>query len=56
MKASHRHFLDTPFHGGLQEVKGKVDGFTERMGETTTNECSYANGKSRGYLPVVKPK
>jgi len=29
LEASHRHFLITPFHGGLQNVKGKVDGFNE---------------------------
>jgi hypothetical protein len=36
------------FHGGLREVKGKVDGFTELIRETTVDEYSYENGKSRG--------
>ena len=29
MEASYGHLPITPFHGGLREVKGKVDGFTE---------------------------
>jgi hypothetical protein len=29
LEASYWHLLITPFHGGLQKVKGKVDGFTE---------------------------
>ena len=44
----YRHLPETPLHDGLREVKGKVDGFTERMGETMIDECSCANGKSRG--------
>ena len=41
----------TLIRGGLQEVKGKVVEFTELMRETTSYECSYANGKSRSKLP-----
>ncbi|TRZ50216.1 hypothetical protein D4S03_07145 [bacterium] len=29
MEAKYWHLPVTPFHGGLREVKGKVDGFTE---------------------------
>jgi hypothetical protein len=29
MEAKYRHLPITPFHGGLQKVEGKVDGFTE---------------------------
>jgi hypothetical protein len=46
-KSSYRHLPITPFHGGLQKAKGKVDRFTERIRETTPDECSYANGMSR---------
>jgi len=48
LEAPYRHLPITPFHGGLQKVKGKVDGFTELIRETTLSECSYENGKSRG--------
>jgi hypothetical protein len=48
LEAKYRHLPITPFHGGLQKVKGKVDGFTELIRETTLDECSYENVKSRG--------
>jgi hypothetical protein len=51
-KSTYRRLPITPFHGGLQKAKGKVDGFTEQIRETTLDECSYANGKSRGELSL----
>jgi hypothetical protein len=51
-KAKYRHLPITPFHGRLQKVKEKVDGFTELIRETTVERYSYANGKSRGKLPL----
>ena len=51
MEAKDWHLPVTPFHGGLQKIKGKVDGFTERIREATLDECSYEHGKSRGKLP-----
>jgi hypothetical protein len=47
MEAPYRHLPIIPFHGGLQKVKGKVDWFIELIRETTLNECSYENVKSR---------
>lgn len=41
------HQLAPHFRGGLREVKGNVDGFTEIIRGTTTDEYSYENGKSR---------
>jgi hypothetical protein len=35
-------------YGELQKVKGTVDGFTELIRETTLDECSCENLKSRG--------
>jgi hypothetical protein len=29
LEAKYRHLPITPFHGGLQKVKGNVVGFTE---------------------------
>jgi hypothetical protein len=37
MEASYRHLPINHFHGGLQKVKGKVDGFTELIRETMVN-------------------
>jgi hypothetical protein len=34
-----------PFHGRFLKVKGKVDGFTELIRESTLVECSYENVK-----------
>jgi hypothetical protein len=31
MEAKYWRLPVTPFHGGLREVKGKVDGFTEHV-------------------------
>jgi len=53
MEAKYWHLLIIPFHGGLQKVRGKVDGFTERIREPTPNECSYENVKSRGKLSLA---
>jgi hypothetical protein len=53
LEASYWHLLIIPFHGGLQKVRGKVDGFTELIREPTLNECSYENVKSRGKLPLA---
>jgi hypothetical protein len=55
------HLPINHFHGGLQKVKGKVDGFTELIRETTPYEYSYDNVKSMGKLPleialVFKPR
>jgi len=43
LEASYRYFPVIPFHGGLQKVKGKVDGFTELRKETLSKYCSYEN-------------
>jgi hypothetical protein len=53
MEAKYRHFPINHFHGGLQKVRGKIDGFTELIREPTLNECSYENVKSRGKLPLA---
>jgi len=37
LEALYRHLPKTPFHGGLQRVKGKVDRFTELIRETMIN-------------------
>jgi len=37
LEAKYRHLPITPFHGGLQKVKGKVDGFTELRRGTMIN-------------------
>jgi len=62
LEASYRHLPITPFHGGLQKVKGKVDWFTELIIETTPDEYPYENVKSRkiasgnsfGFQPKLK--
>jgi hypothetical protein len=46
VEAPYWHLPIVPFHGELQKVKGKVDGFTE-LNERFVNKCSYADGKSR---------
>jgi len=37
LEAKYRHLPITPFHGGFQKVKGKVDGFTELRREKMIN-------------------
>jgi hypothetical protein len=51
LEATYWQLPETHFHDGLQKVKVTVDGFTELIRETTPDEYSYANGKSRGKLP-----
>jgi hypothetical protein len=35
LRVHYEHLPITPFHGGLQQVKGKVDGFNELIREAT---------------------
>jgi len=53
MEAKYRHFPINHFRGGFQQVKRKVDGFTELIREIMVNECSYRNRKSRGKIASV---
>jgi hypothetical protein len=50
LEASYWHLLIIPFHGGLQKVRGKVDGFTELIREPTLNEYSCENVKVKGEI------
>ena len=49
MEASYGHLPITPFHGGLQKVKRKVDGFTR--GVTIGFSYSLREEMSRRKLP-----
>jgi uncharacterized membrane protein len=53
MQSLFQHLPVTPFYGGLRVVKGKVDGFTELIRETTVDEYSYSDGKSEGIIASV---
>jgi len=46
------HLLITPFHGGLQKVKGNVDGFTELYERLWSMNALMRIGSQGGKLSV----
>jgi hypothetical protein len=52
MEAKYRHLPVTPFHGELQKVKGKVDGFTEQKEKRYPLHSLLQTESQGGKLPL----